>query len=313
MITKSPVIKNNFSKNIYFTKSARIAFSYILKMINFSKEKLLIPAYIGYTDREGSGVLDPINENKIMYDFYPIKKNFDIDIDTLEKLLKNGSIKAMLLIHYFGLSHYKIVKIQDLCKKYDVLLIEDCAHTIYSKFENKYFGEFGDFSFYSLHKVLPVDEGGAFKINNKKYLDLTLDIINSDKPSIEVLEILLNYDIDLAKRKVLSNYQYMVQALKDINGIEIISPHLSQDIFPMNLPVLITTMKREKFYFKMLEEGITLIALYYKLIDTIDINKYIDSYYISNRIINFPINQDITIDEMNKIIEKTKKVLGSNI
>ncbi|WP_151951958.1 hypothetical protein [Aliarcobacter butzleri] len=56
----------------------------------------------------------------------------------------------------------------------------------------------------------------------------------------------------------------------------------------MNLPVYIESMKREDFYFKMLD--ITLIALYYRLIDRL----------------KFPINQDITMEE---IIKTTKEVL----
>lgn len=310
MITKSPTNRNLYSKHMYFTKSARVAFSYILKTIKFSKnEKLLIPAYIGYTDREGSGVLDPISENNIYYDFYPIKKNFDIDLILLEKMLDDKSIKAMLLIHYFGLLHCDIVKIQELCKKHNVLLIEDCAHTLYTKHKGECLGDFGDFSFYSLHKVLPVDEGGYFKINNKKYTNIEVTLKEEDKASIETLETLLNYDETLAQKQVLLNYKYMAKQLEDIKGIELIAPKISDDIFPLNLPVLITGMKRETFYFKMIEEGIVLIALYYRLINSLEKKIYPDSSYISESIINFPINQDITLDEMDEIIGTTKKIL----
>lgn len=314
MITKSPTIKNLFSKNIYFTKSARVAFSYILRSIEFSNnDKLLIPTYIGYTDKEGSGVLDPICENNINYIFYPIKKNFNVDLKILEDLLKTNHIKAMLLIHYFGFLHCDIVKIKRICKRYKVLLIEDCAHTLYTKYKNKNLGDFGDFSFYSLHKVLPTSEGGCFRINNKHYQNINTTLNIKDRASYETLEILLNYDKKIAQKKVIANYNYMVKQLKDIKELKIIYSKLPKKTFPLNLPVFVRGMKREEFYFKMVDEGIVLIALYYRLIDSIKKEAFPNSFYISENIINFPINQDINFQDIDLMINATKKIFwGKN-
>ncbi len=69
-------------------------------------------------------------------------------------------------------------------------------------------------------------------------------------------------------------------------------------------------MKREEFYFKMVDEGIVLIALYYRLIDSIKKEAFPNSFFISENIINFPINQDINIEDMDLIVNATKKILG---
>lgn len=312
MITKSPTLQKQFVKGIYFTKSARIAFSYLLKLMEFKdNEKLLIPSYIGYTEREGSGVLDPIEENNVKFDFYPIEKNFNIDLKGLEKLILDKSVKAILVIHYFGILHCDILSIKKMCKENNVLLIEDCAHTLYTKHNNIYLGDFGDFSFYSLHKVLPVETDGILKINNKLYTQKDIKISEEHKASYSTLEAFLQYDELNAHKKVFDNYKYMCKGLEKIEGIEILCQDLSEETFPINLPVLVIKMAREKFYFKMIDNGITLISLYYRLIDNITNELYPDSHYISNRIINFPINQDITIDEMDKIIKNTKKIMAT--
>ena len=66
MILKEPKNKINFKKNIFFANSARESFSIILKYIFFkSDKKILMPSYIGETEKEGSGVFDPVRKNFI--------------------------------------------------------------------------------------------------------------------------------------------------------------------------------------------------------------------------------------------------------
>ena len=313
MITKSPST-DIYCKDMYFTNSARKSFSYILKIINFKEsEKLLIPAYIGYTDREGSGVLDPIQENNIKYEFYSINEEFKIDMDEIQNLISKNNIKALLLIHYFGFLYCDIEKLKEICKINQVLLIEDCAHSLYSKYNQTLLGDFGDFSFYSLHKVLPTETGGMFKINNKKYQFKNSFIEDEHKISIDSLETLASYDAEKANQQIEKNYHTMAKELNKINGIKVLFPELPNGIIPMNLPVYIESMKREDFYFKMLDKDITLIALYYRLIDDIDSLKFQNSFKISNKIINFPVNQDITVEEIFKITKKTKEILEESL
>ncbi|MBC7490054.1 MAG: hypothetical protein H7240_08975 [Glaciimonas sp.] len=58
MITKSAENKNNFALNLIFTDSARTAWGHILAGVAAAKPPVvLMPAYIGFTEREGSGVL----------------------------------------------------------------------------------------------------------------------------------------------------------------------------------------------------------------------------------------------------------------
>jgi len=313
MITKSPSNKHIFNKSIFFTNSARTSFSYLLKLIKFKKEELLlIPSYIGYTDREGSGVLDPVIANNINYKFYPLLDDLKVDISAIEKLIQSNNVKALLLIHYFGFSYCDINKIKSLCNDYDVLLIEDCAHTLYSKVNQNVLGEIGDFSFYSLHKVLPTETGGILRINNKRYQSEKVKIDKKDSIGSSLLLTYLRHDSEKSITVIQSNYNFLSKELSKINGLRPMFPILPKGVVPMNLPVYIEAISREDFYFKMINKGVTLTSLYYRLVDSIDKTEFPISHEISKKIINFPINQDISIDEMVLIVDLVKRVLNES-
>jgi len=163
MLVKSPKSVTDFVKLIQYTQAARDALQTILKAIDFSHDKrLLLPAYIGITDREGSGVLDPVELTETPYDFYKLDNKLGAIKNELYDLIRSGRYRALLVIHYFGFCQNDMAEIVALCKKYDVLLIEDCAHSMLSEEPEGQLGKIGDFSFYSIHKYLATKDGGAY-------------------------------------------------------------------------------------------------------------------------------------------------------
>lgn len=69
--------------------------------------------------------------------------------------------KAIMIVHYAGFS-CDMEKILALCKKHNLFLIEDCAHTPGADYKGQPLGTFGDiaaFSFFT-NKNLSVGEGG---------------------------------------------------------------------------------------------------------------------------------------------------------
>ena len=129
MILKAAEDKKRFTTNLYFTSAARKAWKHLLEHVNAqSQGKVLLPAYIGYTDREGSGVFDPIEETNSLYKFYPVNEQLGFSLHEMETRLSIGDVRLLLVIHYFGFCQTDIVKVATLCKKYQVILVEDCAH-----------------------------------------------------------------------------------------------------------------------------------------------------------------------------------------
>ena len=96
------------------------------------------------------------------------KETFNIDPQKiLEKITKKT--KAIILVHLAGLP-CEIKKIKKIVNKHKLFLIEDCAHSIESKYNGKHLGNFGDtgcFSFYST-KNLTTGEGGMIITQKKK-------------------------------------------------------------------------------------------------------------------------------------------------
>tara|TARA_B100000989_G_scaffold277910_1_gene239220 strand:+ start:3888 stop:5039 length:1152 start_codon:yes stop_codon:yes gene_type:complete len=102
----------------------------------------------------------------------------DIDQNTLnidpKKILKkiNKKTKAIIVVHFAGLS-CDMNEILKISKKYSIKVIEDCAHAIETKYNNKQAGTLGDtgcFSFYST-KNITTSEGGMLTTRNKKLAD----------------------------------------------------------------------------------------------------------------------------------------------
>ena len=96
-------------------------------------------------------------------------ETFNIDPKNIEKCITRKT-KAILIVHLAGLP-CDIINILKIAKKYGLKVIEDCAHAIETKYNNKHVGNFGDagcFSFYST-KNLTTGEGGMIICNDKKF------------------------------------------------------------------------------------------------------------------------------------------------
>ena len=106
-----------------------------------------------------------VGAKPILADVDPLSFNID-PIEIKKKITKKT--KALLIVHLAGLP-CEMNEILKIVKKYKLILIEDCAHAIESKYKNKHLGNFGDagcFSFYST-KNITTGEGGMLICNKK--------------------------------------------------------------------------------------------------------------------------------------------------
>ena len=91
-----------------------------------------------------------------------------IDVSKLEKIVSKKT-KALIVVHQFGhAAHMK--EIIDICRKYNVKIIEDNAESIGGYYKNKILGSMGDVSTLSFYgnKIITTGEGGALLTNSKK-------------------------------------------------------------------------------------------------------------------------------------------------
>ena len=101
----------------------------------------------------------------VKYRFYKITKNFNPDFDDIQNNFKSDT-KAILLINYFGFPR-KNKELRQFCDSNDIFLIEDNTQGILSSLNGSELGSYGDVSFASLRKCLPVINGAFLQINNQ--------------------------------------------------------------------------------------------------------------------------------------------------
>ena len=94
----------------------------------------------------------------------------NIDENLIEKSITKKTT-ASVVVHYAGIS-CEMDKICRIAKKHKIILIEDAAQALLSKYKNKPLGSFGDLATISFHetKNIHCGEGGALLINNDKFI-----------------------------------------------------------------------------------------------------------------------------------------------
>ena len=172
-------MKNFFGLNekyeINFVFKARIGLFHILSFLfknNKTRNKIILSSFT---------VFDMINMI-LLSGFKPIfidhyKNSSQIDFDHLKKIIElNNDIGAVLLTHY-NVNNSELLKISNICKEKKIVLIEDCAISIASKFDNDYVGKFGDYSIFSFgfYKFVNVLSGGMVFSKNKDFYNFVIE------------------------------------------------------------------------------------------------------------------------------------------
>jgi len=113
--------------------------------------------------------VNPIFQTGAVPVFIDIKlPTYNINEELIEEAITNKT-KAIMLAHTLG-NPFNIKKVLEICKKFNLWLIEDNCDALGSKFNNQYTGTFGDvatLSFYPAHHIT-MGEGGAIFTNNNR-------------------------------------------------------------------------------------------------------------------------------------------------
>jgi perosamine synthetase len=75
-------------------------------------------------------------------------EDWRVDLNMLDNLIKEQNLKALIIVHTFGQPD-RIEEISELCKKYQVFLIEDFSQAHGASYKGQMVGKFGDLSFCS--------------------------------------------------------------------------------------------------------------------------------------------------------------------
>lgn len=91
-----------------------------------------------------------------------------------EAFKKYPEVKAVIVVHLYGLSA-DMDKIVELCKKHNVVLIEDAAESLGTNYKGKHTGTFGDYGIFSFNgnKIITTSGGGMLVSNNEEKIAKT--------------------------------------------------------------------------------------------------------------------------------------------
>ena len=111
---------------------------------------------------------EAIIESKATPVFGEINENLNLDPNLLESKITEKT-KAIIVVHMLGTPCY-LSDIKDICKKYNIFLIEDTAWGCGGKLENNYLGTIGDIGTFSFDfaKTITTGEGGMLIIRNEE-------------------------------------------------------------------------------------------------------------------------------------------------
>ena len=101
----------------------------------------------------------------------PDLNTYNIDPLKIEEKISPRT-KAIIVVHLYG-KVCEMDKIQDICKKHDLKLLEDCAQAHGAMFKGKQagtFGDFGCFSFYPTKNLGAIGDAGSINTDQDELL-----------------------------------------------------------------------------------------------------------------------------------------------
>ena len=294
MIEKKP--RNNrfrITRIARFSR-ARSALAWFLRNLEARRgDKILLPAYIGWSPREGSGVFDPIRELGLVPVFYHMDNDLRVDHDDFHRKATEIGARFSLIIHYFGLvdDHYE--GMASILRNKGVIIIEDSAHALLTDLVGSGCGRLGDASIYSLHKILPVESGGILSVRDDSPIK---NILENYADECECTALPWEYNLEEIARLRVRNYKYLMDKIQSLkNWMTPLRPYLKSAEIPQTFPVRVISGSRDDLYNRMNDLGFGVVSLYHTLIDEIDRTEFKTEYGISKNILNLPIHQDVDL------------------
>jgi len=151
-------------KNNYLTTSCTDALEMAAILLNCKyNDEVIMPSYTFVS------TANPFVLRGVKIKFVDSQLNHpNIDHTQIENLITKNT-KAIVIVHYAGIA-CDLDSILEICKKHNIALIEDCAHSIDSYYKNKPLGSFGLMSAFSFHetKNISAGEGGLLVVNDAK-------------------------------------------------------------------------------------------------------------------------------------------------
>lgn len=296
-IEKTALNPDNLLETIYYYNSAREAMNDLFQTMRQMSliKTIMLPGYIGWSPREGSGIFDAVKEiDGINIVYYKMDENLQIDCSNFKKCFSQYSVSAVLIVNYFG---FRDINYQELCKyahNQNAIIVEDNAHGFFTYYNCT--SCYSDATFFSYHKMFPVSSGGGLKLLSDKVKNLP--IMKNKKCPRDFCE--WNYNIYKISEIRLFNYRlldgyikkhpyYNENFLIPLYDLE----YITKGNIPQTYPVKIVSGNRNEIYAEMNRQGYGVVSLYHTLVKDLRTDYHSKANELSNCILNLPIHQDV--------------------
>jgi len=330
--------KSNFSTGV---SSATAGLMLSLKALGISKnDEVIIP---DMTFVATANAVLSCNATPVLADVN--YEDLNISIDSIEENITNKT-GAIIPVHFAGKS-CNMKQIMKIAKKYDLKIVEDCAHALGTFYDKKHVGPFGDtgcFSFYPT-KNLTTFEGGMIISKAKKITEMLRksrnhginkslkDRFTRGKPwEFDIEELGFNFRLDEI-RSALGNNQlkrlgnmnnqrrsaakYYHSKLKDMKGISLPSQKLSANNSWHLYVIKILdnfAISRDSLFHSLLSNGIR-TSVHYKPLHLFSLYKKTckitsslrNSKKLYQEILSLPMFPGITRKQQNLVVSEIKK------
>ena len=127
-------------------------------------DEVILPSYT-FSSTATAAVMS--GARLVFVDIRPDTMNID---ETKIEAAITEKTKVIMVVHYAGVA-CEMDTIMAIAHKYGLIVVEDAAQGVTSKYKGRYLGTIGDFGCYSFHetKNLSMGEGGALVINRSEY------------------------------------------------------------------------------------------------------------------------------------------------
>ena len=268
------------------------------------------------------------------------KNNYLLDLNKLDNFLRNinskirNRIAGVIFVEIFG-NTGNLNQLLNICKKYKIWSLGDCAQSLGTEFNKKTSVDFYDYAISSFYptKIISAFGDGGIIFTSKKSKD-TLEMLKNnghsltDKTKCEVLGInsrldtiqayILNYKINKFKdylKKNRQNFKYFNKELKNYLKLPKLDPKSNTNgyLYSFTLPKKLV----KKFLLFMKTNKIEARQFYNRSLPE---NKILRPFIktdlsiakrFSKEIISIPSRANLKNDEKNKIINTIKKFFNN--
>lgn len=157
-------ISKFLNSRVLSTSNGTTSIHLIYKSLNLKAgDEIIIP---GFCFLASANVALHLNLKPVFADVD--ENTWCLNPDDIEKRITKKT-KVIVPVHTYG-NVCEMNKINEIAKKYNLIVLEDCAESLFSKYNNKYCGTLGDVSSFSFQatKTITTGEGGMVVTENEE-------------------------------------------------------------------------------------------------------------------------------------------------